>query len=256
MNSSEKLIEKVMVDTLGAGTSASESIAILGAIPAVVWGVLAGIGLLFCLFGWRLIRPINVFYEAVAGAVVGHIVATGVFAAFLEQYPWIDYIVMLLFAVVFAYLMHRFFYLTIFVTDYAIFVTAIYLIAMLFLPPNLALIGILAALLFALPPAFFFYQLIIPMQIFITVLFGSVLFGGSIALMFRLSSPALMLLIMVVALLVGIILQARIALIARKNCILKRFGDILELLGRNVGRVSQDFMEGYRKGYHLSRKHR
>ena len=139
-----------------------------------------------------------------------------------------------------------------FLADFAGLTLGADLALLLLLPENLSFVALIIALLLALPISIVLFQLIIPGQIFVTDLAGSLLIAGALAVLLSLQLP-IMLIGLGVAFLIGAIIQGRSALVAKKNQIMSRFGRLLSGAGYNVGRVSDGFVGGFRKTYKTPR---
>lgn len=253
MTLSATIVEKAKEVVLSVNEAAEGGLSLSEIeLPPAVLAVAAAIGLIFCLFGWRLIRPINVIVDVVAGIFLGDMLADTMLASVVANMPWLRYVLMLVIGVVCGYITHKFFYVLLFLADFAGLAVGADFALMLFLPDNLSFVALIAGVLIALPISIVLFQLIIPGQIFLTDLVGSALVAGAATLFLSLA-PMMTLIILGAAFLVGAIVQGRSAVIAKKNGIMKRFGKILARAGYNAGRVSDDFMDGFRKSYKTPR---
>ncbi len=248
---SATIVEKVKGIALSANEAADSGTA-LAELPAAAWIVTAAVGLLFCLFGWRLIRPLNVLVDVAAGIFLGDMLADTVLASLVAQSPWLRYLLMLVIGAICGYITHKFFYLLLFLLDFGGLTVGADLALMLLLPEDLSFVALIIAVIVSLPIAIILFQLIIPAHIFITDLAGSILIAASAILLFSVEG-GIALAILGGAFLLGAIVQGISAIAAKKNLILERFAILLSHCGYNAGRVSDDFVKGFRKTYRTPR---
>ena len=251
MTLSATIVEKAKGIALSIN-EATEGGSTIPDFPAVVWIVTAVIGLIFCFFGWRLIRPLNVIVDIAAGIFLGDMLADTMFASLVANMPWLRFVLMFVIGTLCGYITHKFFYVLLFLADYAGLAVGADLALMLLLPEDLSFVALIVAVLAALPIAIILFQLIIPAQIFVTDLAGSVLIAGSIAILLSMEG-GIVLAILGGAFLLGAIVQGRSAIIAKKNLMLDRFSRLLSRCGYNAGRVSDSFVKGFRKTYKTPR---
>ena len=252
MTLSASIVEKAKGIALSVN-EATEGGTTLPELPAIAWIVVALIGLVFCLFGWRLVRPINVILDVAAGIFLGDMLSDTLLASLVANMPWLRFVLMLVIGIICGYITHKFFYLLLFLFDFAGLTISADLALLLLIPENLSIVALIIAVLVALPISIVLFQLIIPGQIFITDLVGSVLIAASLGIMLSLQTP-IVLAVLGGAFLIGAICQGRLAIIAKKNLLLHRFGKLMTRFGYNVGRVSDDFMGGFRKTYKAPRR--
>ena len=254
MTLSATIVEKAQGMALSVN-EATDGGSVIPDLPAAVWIVTAVIGLIFCIFGWRLVRPLNVIADIAAGIFLGDMLSDTAFASLVAEMPWLRFVLMLAIGALCGYITHKFFYVLLFLADYAGLAVGADLALMLLLPEDLSFVALIIAVLAALPIAIILFQLIIPAQIFVTDLLGSVLVAGSVAILLSMEG-GIVLAILGGAFLGGVIAQGRSAIIAKKNLMLERFSRLLSRCGYNAGRVSDDFVKGFRKTYKTRRAFR
>lgn len=254
MTLSATIVEKAQGIALSVN-EATDGGSVIPDLPATVWIVTAVIGFILCSFGWRLIRPLNVIADAAAGIFLGDLIADTALASLVADLPWLRLVLMLAIGALCGYITHKFFYVLLFLADYAGLAVGAYLALMLLLPENLSFVALIVALLATLPVAIVLFQLIIPAQILVTDLAGSVLIAGSVAILLSLEG-GIVLAILGGAFFGGVLAQGRSAIIAKKELMLERFAKLLSHFGYNAGYVSDDFAKGFRKTYKTRRAFR
>ena len=251
---SATIVERAQGMALGVNEATGGG-SVIPDLPAAAWIVTAVIGFILCSFGWRLVRPMNVIADIAAGIFLGDMLSDTAFASLVAEMPWLRFVLMLAIGAVCGYITHKFFYVLLFLADYAGLAVGAYLALMLLFPENLSFVALIVAFLATLPIALVLFQLIIPAQILVTNLAGSLLFAGSLAILLSLEG-GIVLAILGGAFLWGTIAQGRSALIAKKELMLERFAKLLSHFGYNAGYVSDDFVKGFRKTYKTRRAFR